>query len=165
MSRQDKDYRGQKRPADFSRFVYEVRRGKPGALEVLQDVIEETFPKQFQAAKEEATDDSDRVRRNSRVTGPTREDEYVVLFDGRIARQRFMPWQDPRSALERTPLRVIHAQAVVRAGYLPAYNAIVWSTRTGSKISNKLRQLTRRRRHPFFDVKHPTGPRWYGRVR
>lgn len=159
----DLDYRGQKPPADFSRFVYEVRRGKPGALEVLQDVIETYFPKQFADAKYEA----------KYYLGGKKGIEFVVLFNGRTARQRFMSWEEARSLTKSTsPFYNRNAAQLVRNGYLPKYEAIVWSTRTGNRISNKLRRLSRRRREPFFDPGKPDRPgepyqtpRWYGRIR
>jgi len=162
MLSRDKDYRGQRPPADFHRFIYEVRRGKAGALEVLQDVLEETFPRQFREAREEAVTSAKTQKARA---GLQVEKEWVVLLDGRVIRQRFRPWKDARSLMSFTPFTVREAQDLVRGGYLPKATAIVWSTRTGLKVSEKLRKHTRRRRAPFLDTRHPAGPRWYGRVR
>ncbi len=150
--RRDLDYRGQKPPADFSRFVYEVRRGKPGSLEVLQDLLETYFPKQFQAAKDEAVS-----LHNSNIP-------MVVTFNSRLARQRFMSWKKAVSLKDYTPFDTVSYRFITINGYLPAHTAVVWSSKTGSQISEKLRRLSRRRRAPFFDVSNPSGPRWYGRV-
>jgi len=160
VRRRDKDYRGQSPPADFSKFVYQVRRGKPGALEVLQDVIEETFPKQFKEAREDALARYERSKTYER--GRRIGVDYVVLFDGRLARRRFSREQDPRSSLASSPFHLRSARWLVRQGSLPEYTAIVWWTRTGKRIPEKLRRLTRRRRESFFD---PTEQKWYGWVR
>lgn len=165
MRRRDEDYRGRTPPADFSRFVYDVRRGRPGALEVLQDVIEEWFPKQFEEAREDAFARQQRSKatatpspRSGRRVGV----DFVVLFDGRAARRRFARSQDPRSQKIRPPFELRSARWLIRQGSLPEYTAIVWWTRTGRRIPEKLRRLTRRRRQSFFD---PTEQRWYGWVR
>jgi hypothetical protein len=150
--RRDEDYRGQKRPVDFSKFVYEVRRGKPGALEVLQDALNTYFPKQFQKAQEEATPSS-------------KQHPNVVLFNARVARYRFMSYKDVRSLKGESPFRTVSYGFIVQNGYLPANTAIVWSSKTKYKISEKLRRFSRRRREPFFDPTHPKGPRWYGRIK
>lgn len=162
--RRDQDYRGQKPPADFAKLVYMVRRGKPGALEVLQDVIETWFPKQYRQAKEDAL-----VRSAAVMTdrgGKLTAQETVVVFNARTARFRFLRWQDPRSESNVvSPFRIFVAGGLARTGYLDPYTVPVWSTRPGHRPTEKLRRLSRRRRAPFFDVRHPKGPRWYGQVR
>ena len=110
----DADYRGQKVPFDFARAVFEVRRGRPGALEVLRDGIEEWFPRQFATAVAQAEHWAAR-------TGIPR----VVEFRGRVARNRFRPWQDVRSTLLSTPFVDRSERDIERYGTAP-YSVVVW---------------------------------------
>jgi hypothetical protein len=88
--RRDKDYRGTRTSVDWSKLVHQVRRKKPGSLEVLQDAINTYFPQQFDDAKQDA-------RRASRMN---RGMTVLVGFDGRIARLRFKPIESKGTRLE-----------------------------------------------------------------
>ena len=112
----DKDYRGQPVPFDFARAVYEVRRNRRGALEVLLDGIEEWFPRQYADAVADA-------EHHWAETGMP----WVVLFNARVARARFRPWQDARSMM-RTPFDIHTAASIARNG-MPPYSAIIWPRR------------------------------------
>lgn len=93
--RRDNDYRGTKLPVDWAHLVYRVRRKQPGALEVLQDAIEEWFPKQFALAKQDA-----------QHLNSVSNNNYAVTFDARLARQRFLRINDARSQKTLSPFRV-----------------------------------------------------------
>jgi len=140
--RRDADYRGQKTSVEWSKLVYQARRGRPGALEVLQDAIFMYFPKQFGRAQAEA-------RRRVYVT-----------FSGRTARRRFelsrkrnvrLAWSaypasahkvkprllanlpNPRSS----PFRVMTQFRYEEDKTFPEFiaeNAIVWSTKHGLRV-------------------------------
>ena len=111
--RRDLDYRGQKVPFDFARAVFGVRQQQPGALEVLLDGIEEWFPNEFATSIWQAEEWAGRTNRSR-----------VVLFNGRIARNRFRPWQDPRSTLG-SPFQDRSETDVVHYGLTP-YSVVVW---------------------------------------
>ena len=121
----DKDYRGQPVPFDFARAVFEVRRQRPGALEVLQDGIEEWFPRQYADAVAEAAHDCEE-------TGMP----WVVLFNARVARGRFRRPQDVRSMI-RTPFDIHLAAPIARNG-MPPYSAIVWQCERVRKPTRRM---------------------------
>lgn len=95
-SRRDEDLRGTSPRYHWSKLCWMVRQEKPGALEVLQDALEEVFPKQFAKAREDA-------RHRTRLYPSDTDDrrEYVVTFNARIARYRHLPQIDARSAVPR----------------------------------------------------------------
>ena len=111
----DKDYRGQRAPIDFARAVHQVRMGRPGALEVLQDVLLMYFPRQLAESIEVA-------RHHANVT----DDVWLVGFDARRARNRFRRWQDPRSTLN-SPFWEYSRNGILDGG-MPAHTAFVWSS-------------------------------------
>lgn len=117
-SARDKDYRGERVPFDFARAVYLVRMNRPGALEVLQDALLEHFPEQLRAAIQRASDGAAR-------TG----EEWVVAFSSRIARDRFLPWQNAKSLRETSPFAAFNLPTLVHHGDLPPYSTFVWSSR------------------------------------
>jgi len=127
----DADYRGQSSSVDWTKLVHMSRMGKPGALEVLQDVIEIYFPKQFKRAQAMARHDAKESGR-----------EIYVLFSGRIARRRFLArpsLKHPRTA----PFSQANHLLLKEYGVPPA-DVVVYSTKTGKDIPPLTRGLQRR---------------------
>lgn len=133
--RRDQDYRGTRTTVDWPRLVYMVRLGKPGTLEVLQDAIEEYFPHQFDDAKQHAAENDD-------ATGQ----EWVVSFNARRARSRFLRSQDPRSTRLDSPFWEYSVRSMESYG-IPAYSAFVWSSRSGPRPPRALGWRTGGVRH------------------
>ena len=146
--RRDQDYRGTRTTVDWTRLVHMARLGKPGAVEVLQDAIQQYFPRQL----EREIDHAESMARSRRK-------EYVIVFNPYVARARFRPVNDPRSESSSRPFGVFslmdleefHRQ---RPGLgprelpfhlSPQRTAVIWSSRTGSDVSNPvIRRIQRR---------------------
>ena len=148
-SRRDKDYRGTRTTVDWTRFVHMARLGKPGAVEVLQDAIQQYFPLQLE----------DEIYHAERLAKTGRK-EYVVAFNPYVSRARFQSVSNPRSAgvysrpfstfsihdleeLNRAARGVDPTGRPFRHGVQRM--AVVWSSKTGPNVNNAvIRRIQRR---------------------
>jgi len=84
--RRDLDYRGVSTSVNWLKLGYMARTRKPGALEILQDMIETHFPKQFRVARY-------RAKKKFKEWFPTMPEhmDVFVYFDYTMAHRRFRP--------------------------------------------------------------------------
>jgi hypothetical protein len=122
-----------------------VRTKKPGALAVLQDAIEEYFPKQFAAAKAEAL----RRSRSASLYYGSKGRDFLVGFNARRARYRFAKWQNPKSHKDLTPFIVRQVRHTSSSKPEPQV-AWVWSSKGGRSAHATGRKAELRRMRPTY---------------
>lgn len=132
-ARRDADYRGRGALVDWGRLVHNVRTRKTGALEVLQDAINEYFPRQFRSAQAEAQ------RRAGRSliydAAPT---AFWVGFDARRARQRFLPRTNMNATDETSSPFFVRESRNVRTSQPAAQSAYVYVVDTRARLGRRL---------------------------